>query len=469
MTALYFRVAWRSGDGSERAALTLAIDAGNGGARVSQLTDVARATERLSGERLRIHTPLSPAAGELVRPLGDYLWADGQLNDARLRRHLLAFGRSGRLHAYRPRTVVAAGADLVGREQLIEDLERLLVSESVHLRGPRRYGKTSVLRRLAERNASHLRIDLGEETKAGGILAALLRAARIHAPSFDALKNSAARPDWAVVEAGGADLHGWLNGLRGREPRILGEILAALADANVILSIDEFSIYLRNLVRNGQPVAELLRAFAEARRRPERPLRCIVAGSAGLTAYARFHNLHAELEGLRPVDVAPLPPDAASILVEELLYGAALRPDRAAIERFLQHVGRPVPYFVHALAIELADSVGSGAVDAGAVDRAYQERMLSAGGEYFKPFRVEDRPYPDELRRAAHVILTHLAQSDRPVEEAELQQHAGLDASKLAELLPCLQEDFDLQSDGGWSMGCKVLADRFRRGTGYRG
>ncbi len=444
------------------------------GDRVTGLTRAARAVAPPDGVRLRVEVGIKPPGREhVVRPLTDYLWADDNLNAARFQRHLQRMLSGRHIHTYRVHTVVVSGDDLVGREAKVEELLVALRSGSCHLRAPRRYGKTSLLRRVAEELPGTLRLDLGHEATVDGLVAAILREARRCPAADQALRGTL--DAWPPVDSSDGAFDEALSRLLAqfcdRSLALLMQLLDRLARAGVVMLLDEFSLFLRTLVsQNEAEASQLLAQSARLRKRKTAPLRWLVAGSTGLSAYIRFRGLGDVLGDLTPIDVGPLDNDVARLLAEELFYGASCWPTPAAVNRVVEHAGAGITLFLHALVNEILDEPGpKKVVTPSDVDRAYYGRLLgSAGSDYLKPFRVDDRPYPEHLRKPARTILATLARSAGSVSLKELEVTLGLqgggDAAELEALMTCLEEDYDLKRDPqGWSMRCKVLADLWRR------
>lgn len=466
----WFLVRWIDGSRTPRGALAVALAHGDGGERITQLTQAARSATLPQGLRMRLDTPLARPEQALVRPVSDYLDASDHVDAARLVRHLERLSRDKPLHAYRVRTSVVSGEDLVGREEVLEQLHRHLAHSSCHLRAPRRYGKTSLLRRLDAELPLSLRMDLSHHVSTGALVGALLYEVRARprvdsllraAPSLAGWPPSGSSPEvLAEAEARLLPTHAQ------RLTALLLELLDALAQGGVVLILDEFSTFLRAALRHDREQIRLFLDQLQAlRTRPQHPLRLVVAGSSGLSSYMAYLNLASSLADLQPLDLPPLPEAAARVLAQELLYGAGLRFLPETIDGLLSFVHPPVPYFLHALVGQLIDEVAERReVRPEDVEHAYRGRLLaSAGAEFFKPFRVEDRPYPDAHKGAARALLVVLAHAEEAVELATLRQGTGLGRDELITLLSCLEEDYDLEHHSGrWSMRNRVLADRWR-------
>jgi hypothetical protein len=246
-------------------------------------------------------------------------------------------------------------------------------------------------------------------------------------------------------------------------------LLEALAGAGATLLLDEFSVFLRAALKeHGDEARKLLRMLGEHRRSTP-AIHMALAGSAGLTAYARFAELEEELGDLKPIEIEPLLNPEGLVLAEELIYGCGRVPDPRAASEMLAVVGPPVPYFLHALANEICNmTTETTPITASVVRDAYRERVLgSLGNFYFRGYRLANQTYPDHLRGAASSILSLIAHHPDGVPDSQLRRVFVSKAGepkrdRFEELFPCLQEDYDLvEGPKGWRMRSKALRDRF--------
>jgi hypothetical protein len=254
-------------------------------------------------------------------------------------------------------------------------------------------------------------------------------------------------------------------------------VLQAMAEAGVVLLLDEFSVFLRTSLHEDKLGTEsLLKVLKELRHRNP-PLRMAVAGSTGLSAFVLFHGLSDELSDLPGTELPALSLADGRTLAEELLYGMDLLPSERVIDAILECIGEPVPYFVHALADAVREETPPG--DQPTPERvrmAYGERVVGPLGSYlFRGYRLSTHPYPPEVLAPAARLLRRLARSDQPLPAAELRREYELSAAahlagRFDALLACLQEDYDLeQGEGTWRMRSKVLRDRFRLAAPFGG
>jgi len=474
----YFEVHWRDRAGQRHGGLVVQLpqdDAVTPGQRVGELTRLAR---RLAGSgelRLRTGIHVHAPPGTTPVPLATYLWADGRLNGRRFERHLgrMLVGRSPSVFLLRT-GVPVVGDDLVGREAQIESLLSEIALGSCHLRAPRRYGKTSLLYRVEERQPRAVFVDLCDVRSPHGFLHAVLRISMQDDSAAVALRGLPELAAWPSPDLG-VQVH---EQAQARLAERVGDdvlplverVLRALATADVVLLLDEFSLFLRSLLDdNAAWGRRLLQSLHAVRTTATPPLRCVLAGSAGLTGLIEFEGLHDCFDDVRPIDLPPICTADAAVLVEELLYGAHKGPLPEVVERIISLVGDPIPYFLHALVhCTVAEVGGRPAPNANDVDVAYRRRLLGpAGNVFFRDFLLRERAYPQELRAGASAILHALARAPEGIREPELRELLETGPQEPVEghldrLLACLEEDYDLVREGGlWRMRSKVLAERW--------
>jgi uncharacterized protein len=427
---------------------------------------------------LRSDLGVQPQPGSLRRELASYLYASGEVNGPRLARHLTMLRDHGQIHRFTLRPGAAVeGDDLVGRERQISDLLAILKKSSCQVRAARRYGKTSLLRHVAKTLSDQgepcVFVDVSAGQTAAWFLVTLARAA-MEAPHCRAAIDSLPELDrWPDRDANAIEKSGAGRQLKDRisdNPWSFGRrLLDALGRVQAVLLIDEFSLFLRDAHRRNPDEARQLADLLALSRRSAAPTRQVLAGSAGLTSYLIFFGLQESFQDLSTLDLPPLSPDEAVVLVEELLYGESHIPSREVVARILDVVGEPIPYFLHAVVNAVVQEVASDPpLTPESVDRAYRERILDEpASELFRVYSLRDRPYPRALVQAASRLLRELAARPDGMETEGLRQVYEKsvppeEAEKFVPLLSCLQEDFDLVQRGDrWTMRSKVLRDRW--------
>ena len=410
----------------------------------------------------------------------DYLYADDSFNGARFHLHLSMLAEHGSIHRFVPQPgAPVEGRDLWGREEESARLWKCIQRGSCHIQGPRRYGKTSLLRRVEMQLAAEKRpavlVDVSACANTTEFLTTLADEAMdnplLYAPLASALRELRHWPAPGLLsdaDQRSAARIRLLNEI-GDEPVPFGEqLLATMAEAGTVLMIDEFSLFLRDTLKRSQDETRRVLEFLRRARRGAPALRQVVAGSAGLTAFARFHGLGDLLADLSPVPVKPLDVPQAQVFAEELIYGSGLRPSPDMATAVIEDIGLPVPYFIQALCDAARVQAGNAStVDAATLHTAYRERVLGpVGNRLFRDYRLDHQPYPDILRRTAARILTAMAQNSRGATRAALAAICRAECpeaiAQFDALLACLSEDYDLEQAGSrWRFRSKVLRERW--------
>lgn len=470
----YYQIALRDAQGTPRA---LAVDLDRRAlGEPAELVRTLASTVRSMDAAMRGRTSYVevPAAEAEAQPLLAYAWGDGTPNATRFRRHLEALYQTGALHRFEVRTGSwAEGADLVGRGSVVERLCASLRSGGkVHLMAPRRYGKTSLVRAVEERLVAEerlvVRIDVESVESVVGLLVRLVDEA------FQVTEALRAIPDlqrWPARDASTLAIAEACQSLhdhaRTAPIPLLSQVCAALARARATVLVDEFTrfVLLAQRRESGRTLSRGLEALA-GQSGPS----LLVCGSQGLRAFVEWHDLDV-LRALDSVPVGPLAREDAATLVEELFYGAGQPPLQEVVNAVLEAVGAPIPYFLHGLVHHtLQEARGRGRagarpLDRALVERAYERRMLDQeGNEFFRPFRLRERGYPDPLRDPAAAILRELARTSGPIAVGRLRAMGALPDEDFAVLLAALGEDYDLvvEGDAAW-LRSKVMRERWAR------
>lgn len=448
------------------------------GMRVAALTGLSR--QITPGEGLRLRTRIHVAAPEGCepRPLDVYLWSDGTLNNERFVRHLTSMLQGKTPHHFLLHTgMPVLGADMIDRDDKLKELQETLRHSSCHLRAPRRYGKTSLLFRLQEIKKSSVLVDLCDVKTNSGFIAKLLKESlNNETEARSALQSLPELTIWPPPHSPPQTIGLACEDLLSRikvKISFIGKVFSCLARAGIVLLFDEFSVFLRNMLDgHREEVAPILNLFRRSRIDDAAPLRVVVAGSSGLSSYIQFENLVGFFNDLRPVDLGPISMGAARLLVEELFYGSGKQPSPPVVERVIEHVGDPIPYFLQTLVHETTAQSKTGikpTVDD--VNIAYFDRLLGPlGNIFFRDYLLRERAYPAQLRRGASAILSKLSQASEPQPNSELcrlfkSTFEKVDDSDFSKLMTCLEEDYDLvRSNGNWHIRSKVLRERFRLG-----
>ena len=246
--------------------------------------------------------------------------------------------------------------------------------------------------------------------------------------------------------------------------------MVALADAGIILLIDEFSLFLREMIeKDKDALMDFLELYHGLRTQSDNPIVSVFAGSSGLSTFIELFDMHALFEDLIPVDVPPVTSKEASFLAEELFYGMGKIPSPSSVERLVALTGgdETVPYFVHALAHYTTEEAGmKQEISAADVEAAYYDRLLGPSGNIcFRDFILREKGYPGEYRYSASRILKKLSRTAPDTLSEEAIKNLCADTCDFIKLMTCLEEDYDIVHENeGWRMRSTVIADRWQLG-----
>jgi hypothetical protein len=450
------------------------------GDRIRALTDAARLLPLQGNERLRTEMLVVPPSNVETRDLSDYLWADGSINANRLVRHLTVYKQGQSPHLFQPRvgTTVVMEEEFLGREKPLAELESSVsANRSCHLRAPRRYGKSSLMGRLSVKLPDAVLMELSDIGTLAGFLKALLSRSIRNDKAIKCLYELREYRAWPVTSDAAifsqvfnkafSDL---IAKNQNKLFPLLRETMTALADGDIILLIDEFSLFLREMLDNSEDeLRTFLEIYRKLRTRPVHPLISVFAGSAGLSTFIELLGMHELFDDLIAVDVPPISSSEAKLLAEELFYGMEKTPSLPAVEKVVELTGNDetVPYFVHALTHYTVEQAALrreiSEID---VELAYYDRLLGVPGNCcFRDFILRERGYPENYRSSASHILKELSLSaPEIISDEELRRYCEVGCD-FAKLMTCLQEDYDLVfQNGGWRMRSRVIADRWRLG-----
>lgn len=377
------------------------------------------------------------------------------------------------------------------RERELAQIWRALETSSVLLTAPRRFGKTSLMQRLVDQPRDGWQAFYFDtegidqpETLVAEIIATLL-----HERKLRQLLNKARKILGNLVdrveelEYGGFKLSlreqlasNWKEKGRG-----LIELLKDV-ELRTILIIDELPLLLGNIVKSqGEESArELLSWLRSLRQMPDlhASVRWMTGGSIGIEkVLQRVGAGTKEINDLERIHVREFSEDSARDFIKALLHGAEVHKVPAKIiNKLLQVVGIPIPYFIQILVRESLNEMertGRHALKEEMVERAYEDGVLASYSRtYFEHYyeRLRDY-YSAEMASVAKVLLTEIARR-KTLGRKELwtlfqgQLDGRGDKDTFSYLLSDLENDFYLfcdQRQQTYRFATKVLRDWWLR------
>jgi len=383
----------------------------------------------------------------------------------------------------------ASGERFWDREREVAEIGAYLADgQSVLVTGPRRVGKTSVVRQvLAELppNFTSVFVDVEGHADPAAMFAALAAEAsedagfwhqtvRWFGKRLGAAADRVERVEVGVlrVELQAAMAGSWRDDARA--------IVAALAegDGPVVVAVDELPLLVDRVLARDRAEAELfmglLRGVAEA----FKSVRWLVSGSIGLEPVLHEAGLTGTITHLRayPVDAW----DEATTVgaAEALARSTGLLLSDGAASAVHHELGLGVPYHVQLLMDELrrdAARRSDNHVGAGDVARVYSGPFLSSAVRahllHLETRLVKVLGEGDALRLARDLLTQAavadvLTPADATLLAADQVEDVGAQGATLRHVLEILEHDAYLGRDAdGWSYRSRVVRDWWRQGN----
>lgn len=381
-----------------------------------------------------------------------------------------------------PRNIVGPpvqGSDFFGRDDFVRRIEEHIARrQSVLLSAPRRWGKTSVLRTVRNRDTTRRHyFDLYAVRRAPDFVAevALTTATplrRVAGWIGQVLGQSLERVD--EIRLGDvavglrerlAESRTWTDQARG---------LFASLPADHVLIFDEFPVMVKTIYdRDPEEAQALLHWLRAERQATDRPVQ-VLAGSTSLTEVCRQGQMSDAVNDLAPLPLPPFDRGLALQLVRSIFETEGIMYDEQCAQTVIDLVGPEVPFFlqllVQAVVAELRDSRPGGPCTPDVVRRAYREGLL--GPDYralLDDFRGRmDRVYLPAEREVALIVLDGVARSDTGLALHALREAlvtAGKDERLLERVLTLMEGDFYVKrrQDGSYGFFNAFLAEWWRR------
>jgi len=374
--------------------------------------------------------------------------------------------------------------EVIGRDQLIERLWRILGRQSLLLTAERRMGKTSILRKMAAESPADMRVIFHELEH----INSPLEFVQLVYDDVSAYLSQSRRTAQRV--------RAFLQGLKGMElgglvkfPDILAPEWKALLTNTIddlldqrghtlLFLWDEMPMMLGNIQRyHGEHLAEDLLNTLRALRQTYPDFRMVYTGSIGLhhviNSLKRAGYANAPTNDMAKVDVPPLAPQDAQDLAQRLIAGEAIQTKTPA--QLAPTIAAAVdycPYYIHHIVEELCQRVP----DTPITDIVDECLMASNDPWDLRHYRDRIATYylPDEQPFVLS-LLDILATASTPLSfDAlfdRLKAHiATEDSETVRDVLRLLHDDHYLtrSSDGTWQFRFALIQRwwRLERGLG---
>lgn len=358
------------------------------------------------------------------------------------------------------------------------------------LKAPRRFGKSTVMYHLYENPEPGYRVFFqdtegmrGPEDFISGIMAGLLVDSK-----FRKSINVAAK--WIknivrhVDEVGIADIRIKIReGIKQNWQEKGKELISSLkgCDYNIII-LDELPILVQNIERKyeSQVALDFLLWFRRIRQMPELSnVRWVVGGSIGIEhILERIRAGTKTINDFHILSIGPFSHKDGKAYIKALLQneGQTKLIKNETVEKILEVIGAPVPYFIQILVYESLNEMrrkGLKSLNNKIIDKAYQNEVLGpASRTYFEHYFTRLRDYYDEnIEQVAKRLILEVARQGK-VNKTELfklfrQVSKGkLHDETFSHLMTDIENDFYVSYDvetKSYSFTTNILRDWWLR------
>ncbi len=327
----------------------------------------------------------------------------------------------------------ATGDHYFPRTALRGRLLKALNRDHIAFLGPRRTGKTSILRDLEKHppsDFSALYLDLqGLRSVPAWIALMLKETKKLLQTSPDKLSwlKHTGRGAASVlkrieeISLSGIKLTPGQPAVDAWEP-IADEFLALLREHElpIIFMLDEFPWFLGHVAANhsSAEVDATLNWFRKVRQElADGPTRFLVTGSIGLTGLLRRLGLSPAANDFDSIDIEPLTDKEAMLFLEERAEGERIVLSLAARRRILERLGVGWPLLLGIFLSEIQDHAAEKGPSIRDIDRLYEDRMVRGSRNKYcqEMFTRLTKPemFSSSERRLAQEILRDLCRSDQ--------------------------------------------------------
>ena len=381
----------------------------------------------------------------------------------------------------------AASERFWDREREVADLvEYLMEGHSVLVTGPRRVGKTSVVRRVLETiegDARTIFLDVEQYADPTEMFAGLAAQATRDAKALQRigrwfgkrLGDVASRLDSVEIGVVKIELQAAMAGSWRDDARAIVEALAD-DDRPTVIAVDELPLLVDRVRKADHASVELLMSTLRAFAGEFPAVRWIFSGSIGLEPVLHSAGLTSTVNHLRAYVIDGWDRETTVGAVEALAQGTELTLAPGAAEQAYDCLGLGVPYHVQLLMDELRRDAGRRAdrsVSADDVQRVYRGRFLGSAVRTHL-LHVESRLRvvlgEGDVLRLAYDVLTQAAvvgvvtHDDATLLATDVLEQAEDRAAVLREVLEILEHDAYLEpAEDGWRFRSRLVRDWWRQ------
>ena len=384
----------------------------------------------------------------------------------------------------------AIGDDFIDRETEIDQILSALKKDSVLLIAPRRFGKTSIMRRLEKELSSQDGLCVFIEVEdiyspqrfLSEMVMALLGSERIRKganirsafeKAFSWFKENIEEVGVSVFRAKlrsniEADLkEGWTE-----KARLIFEIINDF-ESNVYFVVDEFPIAIKNM--DPEDAEKFLHWFRKLRQISEN-LRFIVGGSVSIDRVVRDVGGVSVINDFKRVRIGGFQKEVALNVIEKVFREKEWQYTEPIGDKILNCVGEAcIPYFIAIMLSAIEEEYVSRDVEINEelIEDIYNFYILGSGGKhYFEHYSQRLRIFYTGMagmeEKAARAILRRVSSEDYyPLDLAFgiFKQETGVDDhERFMDLIADLENDFYIENDPlkGLTFYSRMLRDWWR-------
>lgn len=384
----------------------------------------------------------------------------------------------------------AIGNDFINREKEIEQILSALERDNVLLIAPRRFGKTSIMRRLEKELSDRDEISIFLEVEdvyspqrfLSEIVMALVESEKIREETglisafkkvFQWFKENIEELETPVFKAKlrsnvEADLkEDWME-----KSRLISEIIGGV-ESDIYFIVDEFPVAIKNIGNMDTKEAEKFLHWFRKLRQVSKNLKFIVGGSVSIDRVVRHIGGTSVINDFRRVRIGGFQGEIVLDLITKVFKDEGWAYEASFGGKIMDCIGEAyIPYFIAIMlsAIKEEKVLRGGEINEKLIERVYNSRILASEGKhYFEHYSQRLRIfYPDMEEKAARAILRRACSVDHyPTDLAFgiFKQETGVDDyEKFMDLIADLSNDFYIAHDpkNGLKFYSKMLRDWWR-------
>ncbi len=382
----------------------------------------------------------------------------------------------------------ATGVDFIDREKLVLHIESLLEKNSILLVSPRRFGKTSIMRKvetdLQEKKIPCIFIDVERVTTPLELITELIMA--ITESKFisrktkilSSLKRTPSIIKENIQEIGLSDFNAKL---RDNKEEDIDKVWRAKAleisklvreiDSDVVILMDEFPIAIQKMQKTD---ANKFLNWFRGIRQTNLNLKFVLAGSVSIDSTIRDLGGVAVLNDVKRVKVEGFEESVALNIIYQVFKEKGIYYSENLGKTILQCIGLPyIPYFLMIMLSAVTEEfeIYERDINEEEIVAIYENRILGAEGiHYFEHYyrRINDY-YRTKYRNAILLVLSEISKvSDYPMHLAFgvfLSETGENDPDAFNNLISELSNDFYIEKvkNDNLRFYSKMLKDYWRK------